>query len=502
MSVRTVTGTIEGVDLPNGVEAFLGIPYAKPPMGDLRWKPPVALDSSNQTIRCDEFGASAMQFEDPVEPASLHRQSEDCLTLNVWRPAGHDSACDEALPVMVYIHGGAYFSGGSADPLYNGANFVAEHPVVMVSLNYRINLFGSLCLDALPGGEDYKEAGYLNILDQICALKWINDNIAAFGGDPDTITLFGESAGSSSAALLSVCPAAKGLFRRVIMESGPIDLYKTPEKGAPYARELMEILGCENVGQMVAKSADELIEAMQVLCDCHPFEVSLTYAPVCDGTLLPRKPMKAWKEGAAKDIQFMIGSTEDEFNYFKFYFKPEDMPAFWGGQTPFHFDGELDIRDWEKVFVEAYPELDLIENYIEFMNQTGFRVMGDYMAEMQSAYNPVYDYLFRYKSTIEGMGSCHAIEVPFVLHNLDTPNGLEFTGPNPPEHLSQEMGDCWYSFAKCGVPVMPDGTPWLPYTAEFHAAMVIDEKAWIQERDINEKNNGLFRDMCDVLTNE
>ena len=502
MKVTTATGIMEGVLLPNGVEAFLGIPYAEPPVGGLRWKPPVPLAVSDREIRCDAFGASAMQFEDPVEPASLHRQSEDCLTLNIWRPQGASGEGGDPLPVMVYIHGGAYFSGGSADPLYNGANFTAEHPVVMVSINYRINLFGSLCLDCLPGGAEYRQAGYLNILDQICALEWINENIAAFGGDPDTITLFGESAGSSSAALLSVCPAAKGLFRRVIMESGPIDLYKTPEKGAGYAEELMGILGCSTVQQMVDKTAGELIDAMQVLCDRHPFEVSLTYAPVCDGTLLPRKPLKAWAQGAAKDIQFMIGSTEDEFNYFKFYFEPEDMPAFWGGQTPFHFDGTVDITQWEQMFADAYPELDLVGNYIEFMNQTGFRVLGDYMAELQSAYNPVYNYLFRYKSTIEGMGACHAIEVPFVLSNLDTPNGLEFTGPNPPAHLAREMGRCWYSFAKRGVPVAPDGVPWLSYTAEHHGTMVIDGDAWLQERDINEKNNGLFRPMYAGLLEE
>ena len=498
MDVKTRTGILRGVTAKPNVEAYLGIPYAKPPVGELRWRPPMRLDDSTEVLSCGSFGFSAMQFEDEVEPASLREQSEDCLTLNIWkRKDGGDN-----LPVMVYIHGGAYFSGGSSDPLYNGANFVADHDVVMVSINYRINLFGSLCLTALPGGEDYVEAGYLNILDQICALEWIKENIAAFGGDPDNVTLFGESAGSASAALLAVCPKAKGLFRRVICESGPIDLYKTREKGEPYAKELAEILDCASVSELLEKTADELLEGMQVLCDRHPFEVSLTYAPVCDGTLLPSKPMRAWKEGAAKDVDVMIGSTEDEFNYFKFYFKPEQMPDFWGGQTPFHFDEMLNIKDWEKVYADAYPEKDLIDDYIEFMNQTGFRVMTDLMAEQQSAFRPTYDYLFKYKSTIDGMGACHAIEVPFVLNNLDTPNGLEFTGPNPPEHLAKEMGSAWYSFAKSGIPTDPSGKDWEPYTATDHAQMVIDETAWDQMRDINEKNNELFRPMCDVLINE
>lgn len=302
-----------------------------------------------------------MQFKDEVELASMHEQSEDCLTLNIWkrRDAG------TGLPVMVYIHGGAFISGGSADPLYDGANFAAGHDVVIVTLNYRIGLFGSLCLTALPGGEGYVEAGYLNILDQICALEWIKENIDAFGGDPGNITLFGESAGSASAALLAVCPRAKGLFQRAICESGPIDLYKTRGKGEPYAAELAEIMGCSSVADMLGKSAEDLMAGVQELCDRHPFEVSLMFSPVCDGTLLPKKPMKAWKNGAAKDVDIMIGSTEDEFNYFKFYFKPEELPDFWRGQIPFHFDESLDIAVWEKAYEDAYPEEDLIENCID-----------------------------------------------------------------------------------------------------------------------------------------
>ena len=177
MKVKTRTGIVSGKTLENGVEAFLGIPYAKQPVGDLRWRAPERLDDS----------------DDEVELASLHEQGEDCLSLNVW-VRGH---ARKNLPVMVYIHGGAYFSGGSADPLYNGSNFAAAKDVVIVSINYRLNLFGSLLLDCLPGGEDYKDAGYLAILDQIRALEWVHENISAFGGDPNCVTLFGESAGSS-----------------------------------------------------------------------------------------------------------------------------------------------------------------------------------------------------------------------------------------------------------------------------------------------------------------
>lgn len=498
MKVKTRTGVKESVAVGNGVEAFLGIPYAKPPVGERRWRAPERLDDSDDLQVCDALGCSAMQERDKIELASLHEQSEDCLALNIWRKAD----AGDGLPVMVYIHGGAYFSGGSADPLYNGANFAAAHDVVIVTINYRLNVFGSLCLWALPGGEDYADAGYLNILDQICALEWTKENIAAFGGNPECITLFGESAGSSSAALLSVCPKAKGLFQRVICESGPIDLYKTREKGAYFARELAKYSGCKSAQDFLAMSSDDVIEGMLKYCAAHSFEVSLTFAPVCDGTLLPQKPMKAWAEGAARDVDVMIGCTEDEFQYFTFYFKPEEMPDFWGGQLPIHFDDQIDVKRWEDVYAQANPDKPIEDNYIDFMNQTGFFVLSDLMAEQQSAYRPVHNYLFRYKSRIEGMGACHAIEVPFVLKNLDTKDGLEFTGPNPPAHLADEMSNAWYGFAKNGVPTTPNGIEWPGYDAENHVHMVVDENGWVVERDRNEKADRLFRPMADVLLND
>ena len=210
--VTTKTGVLEGFIEENGVSAWLGVPFAKPPVGGLRWKPAQRLEDSGEHVACLAMGPSAAQFLDEVEPASLHEQSEDCLYLNIWvkDPSKRNQ------PVMVYIHGGAYFSGGAADPLYYGANFAANHDVVLVSINYRLNVFGSLQLSVLPGGDEYPEAGYLAITDQMAALEWLQENVAQFGGDPDCITLFGESAGSASAALMAVTPRAKGLFKRAI----------------------------------------------------------------------------------------------------------------------------------------------------------------------------------------------------------------------------------------------------------------------------------------------
>ena len=494
--VTTKTGVLEGFIEENGVSAWLGVPFAKPPVGGLRWKPAQRLEDSGEHVACLAMGPSAAQFLDEVEPASLHEQSEDCLYLNIWvkDPSKRNQ------PVMVYIHGGAYFSGGAADPLYYGANFAANHDVVLVSINYRLNVFGSLQLSVLPGGDEYPEAGYLAITDQMAALEWLLENVAQFGGDPDCITLFGESAGSASAALMAVTPRAKGLFKRAICESGPIQLYKTPENAAPYALEFAAIMGCKTVAELAQKTTGEILEGMQTLCDRHHFEVSLMFSPVCDGALIPRKPMRAWCEGAAADVDIMIGSTGDEFTYFKFYFKPEEMPDFWHGQTPFHFDDALDIADWEKAYKKAHPEKDFLENYTDFMNQTGFFVGADLMAEAQSRFNDTYNYLFKFKSRLEGMGSCHAIELPFVFDHLDVQTVVDhITGPNPPQHLADEMGEIWYSFAATGKPSCAGVPDWPCFSEEDHAYMVMDEDGWIVKRDINEKNLRLFAPMFDSL---
>lgn len=497
-TVKTRTGELEGFVTENGVRAFLGIPYAQQPVGALRWKAPQPLHDSDELIECKKFGHTAVQIWDEVELASQTPQGEDCLKLNVWVKDPEK----KKQPVMVYIHGGAYFSGGPNDPLYNGANFAARKDVVLVSIGYRLNIFGSLYLKALPGGDEYPDAGHLAIMDQAAALTWIKENIAAFGGDPDNVTLFGESAGSASIALLSVAPAASGLFQKAICESGPIQLYKTPKFGELYAKDFAKMLGCTTAQELAEKSTEDLLHAVEDMCERRRFEVSLMYSPVCDGAYLPAKPMKAWKDGAASDITFMMGSTGDEFKYFSFYFTPEETPDFWHGQFNIHFDGQEDPKKWEKVYEEAYPERDLIDNYIDFMNNTGFFVGCDLMAEEQSKFGDVFVYRFDYKSKIEGMGACHAIEIPFVLENLDTPDGLSFTGENPPQELADKMNDTWYAFAKTGNPSTAELGDWPLYTAQEHVTMYIDDKTWEPHLDINEKNLKIFTPMYECLLSD
>lgn len=500
VQIKTRYGVMVGQDTPEGVQSFLGIPYAKPPVGARRWKAPESLEPSDDAYDCSDFGYSAMQKYDPVMFASRRQQNEDCLTLNIWRR--DDKAKD--LPVMVFIHGGAYVEGGSSDPMYDGTNIVKRNNVIYVTFNYRVNLFGFMNLASLPGGDEYKESGLCGTLDQLAALKWVHENIEAFGGDPDNVTLFGESCGSGSTMLLSVSPEAKGLFRRAIGESGPIQLYNTPEQTAPYAQEFMEMLGCKSAQELAALPVgDIMMKFTGEFFEKHIHEVSLIFAPTVDGKVLPKQPFKAFKEGAAKDIQLMTGCNGNEFSYWRMYFKDlaAEMPDFWHHQAIFHFDNKLDSAKYEAEWKQAHQGEDAGESYLEYTNQIGFRVGTDLMAEFQSQYrDDTYDYLFTYESKIPKMGSCHAIELPFVMHNTQRPDlPATMTGEVPPMHIADEMADAWASFAATGKPVSGVGDEWLPYGAsgEHHTMVISEDEGWTLGTDVNKDNIDLLRPAFD-----
>ena len=209
LSVKTRYGTFNGFVDKQGVKTWLGIPFAQPPVGKLRWRAPEPLKPSNKTRDAKKFGFTAMQVVDENELASKNPQSEDCLTLNIWTRGQKKN-----LPVMVFIHGGGFQTGGSSDPLYNGSNFAAANDVVIVTINYRLAVFGFVNFGAIDSA--FEGTGYLGLKDQVAALAWVKENISAFGGDPDNVTIFGESAGAISCMMQMVIPAAKGLFGKAI----------------------------------------------------------------------------------------------------------------------------------------------------------------------------------------------------------------------------------------------------------------------------------------------
>ena len=480
--VRTRYGIYNGFIDKRGVRTWRGIPYAKPPVGKLRWHAPKPLTPSDNEFDAKKFGSSPMQARDPFEAASLLKQSEDCLTLNIWT-----SGAKNNLPVMVFIPGGGFVGGGSGDPLYNGANLAANHDVIVVTINYRVNIFGFMNFAAIDSS--FEDSGYLGLKDQIAALQWVKENIAEFGGDPDNITVFGESAGAASAMLLMVTPAAQGLFKKVIAQSGHLAFYHTFEQSARLAEHFMELGGFKNMRELMKKPVEELMATYTKLCDENLYTTEIDYFPTCDGKYLPAHPLKALSDDAARDVKLLTGTTADEYRYWAVYFDDmiEAIKPFHKKLIPNVYEGEFSepevlYQTWEKVHPE-FAALKSDERYLEFTNQLDWRVGQELAAEYQSKFNSVYFYLFSQASPDKNLGSCHAIDLPFVFDNPS-----EEIEPKPSAKLVKQVQATWVSFATTGNPnnaLIPD---WKPYTADDRQTMEINSKAWTCHKDLNASN--------------
>ncbi len=483
--IKTRYGIFNGFIDKRGVKTWLGIPYAKPPIKNLRWHTPEKLNPSDKEFSAKKFGNSPMQDRDSVEPASLLKQSEDCLTLNIWTNSDKKN-----LPVMVFIHGGAFINGGSGDPLYNGANLAASGDVVIVTINYRLNIFGFMNFAGIDS--DFEGTGYLGLQDQIAALTWIKENIENFGGDPDNVTIFGESAGSISAMLLMVTPAAKNLFNKVIAQSGHLSFYQDPNYSAKFAEDFMNFGGYKNMSDMMKKSARELIATYEKFSDQRDFSMDLDYMPTCDGKFLPMHPLRALKDGAARGIKLLTGTMQEEYRYWTLYYDEtfvRNMPEIHARFTPVMYEGEFFYREelyntWQK----NHTELDEVKRYFEFANQLDWRIGHELVAEYQSAFDDVYFYLFNQKSPVENLGSCHALDLPFVFGN-PSPE-IE---PNPSAKLIRQVQAAWVSFATTGKPKSYVTPLWKNYSAEDRETMVINDVAWICRKDWNTENLAALR---------
>ena len=306
LAVKTRTGIFVGEN-DKDVISFYGIPYAKAPVGDLRWKAPEKLEDCNKVFEAKQFGPSSIQVCYEGNPLSSHQQSEDCLYLNVYTT---DIASDELKPVVVYFHGGDFSYGGSADPLWDLQNFAKNSNVVAVSFNYRLGLLGYMDFSDIPGGEDYKDASNLGLLDQIAALEWVKENIKNFGGNPKQITAIGDSSGGISISLLAVCKRAKGLFNKAIILSG------NPISSLPYnadvtieKQNILKAASASSMKELLALSESEIATLTQKL-------KGDLLIPKCDGKLIPEDIYEAYEQGEADGIEFIICASKDISNVY------------------------------------------------------------------------------------------------------------------------------------------------------------------------------------------
>ena len=307
-AIRTRTGIYVG-EKHRKIISHLGIPYAKPPVGELRWKAPEPLPASDAVFEAKHFGASAIQVEHKGSIIRHHRQSEDCLTLNII--TGRQKT-ESGKPVLVLFHHGDFTCGGSVDPLIYGGRFTARHPdVVFVSFNYRLGIFGFIDFSEIPGGEARPDTLNLGLLDQVAALQWIRENIAAFGGDPDRITVLGFSSGATSILLLAATGQAKGLFQRAFVFNGsPFSAYDTPEASRNLAKNLLKETHTATMAELLQLKTETLKDAAQKLWKdmC---------APTCDGTWIPADVYQALQDGAASGVEFVIGFPSSQAMVFR-----------------------------------------------------------------------------------------------------------------------------------------------------------------------------------------
>ena len=477
LAVKCINGTFVGRKTEN-VIAYKGIPFVgRQPIGDLRWKAPVDCVPDDGVYEAYYMGKSPYQVDDISQIASLYVRGEDCLYLNVWKA---DEPSEEKKPVMVWIHGGAFEVGGTSEPREECTNFVKENPdVIVVSITYRLSVFGFFHLSHLPDGKDYPDAQNLGLMDQMMALKWVYENVAFFGGDPDSVTIWGQSAGGGSVTLLPLIEGSHAYFHHVIAESGSPIFTRSTEEAIGCTNELMEILGCKTVADLQKLDPQEFVDAADVL--------TLRVWPERDGKFLPLHPYEAYADGAAKDLDILQGCTQDELGYFVFGFGLDFYNEWAKGCQEKKL---AQLTDEEKALVESFCQDGKGGDYVYSSEERAcFARLFDHivfiaplfrMSENQTtAGGKSYTYYFTVESSWPLLKSGHAVELSEIFNH---PEETLVTGRSFDETFSKTMRKMWVQFAKTGDPslsaeISPDGKAheWPLYDLENKEVMVFDE---------------------------
>ncbi|WP_369232724.1 carboxylesterase/lipase family protein [Streptomyces sp. R21] len=479
--VETTDGRLRGT-VEGGLAVFKGVPYAAPPVGDLRWRPARPHPGWTRVREAVEFGPSAPQpFIEGGDPVlgghGFPPFDDDCLTLNVWTPAVDDAR----RPVMVWIHGGGFVSGSGSLPYYSGETFARNGDIVVVTLNYRLGPLGYLH----PGAEDGEpEAGNLWLTDQVAALRWVYENIARFGGDPDSVTVAGQSGGAMSTAALAGHPEAQGLFHRAILQSAPFGLaLPDPTAYAERTRTFLEAVGVGDVESLRQVPWPRLVEAMIVLfgSSARWGYWSTPFLPVIDGATLFRHPAETLLRDGGADIDVMIGWTRDEANFH--FALPE------GG-----YESATEHQVLDRVaatFADGAPEVYAayertrpgsrpVDVLMDLVSDELFRAPALKFAEGRAAMGrPVWAYQFDFEApALQGrLGAAHCLELPFVFDNFDSWSRSPFVegiGPAARQGLARSMHQAWISFVRDGNPNHPALPEWTRYETGGRSTMRFD----------------------------
>lgn len=468
--VQTSKGAIRGFT-KDGVAIFLGIPFAKPPVGDLRWKAPVEMDEWSGIKECKQFSASPMQnapapfaywseeFLIPKEPIG-----EDCLYLNVWT-----KKTSKPKPVLVYIYGGGFRSGGTACPIYDGTN-MAKEEVVFVSINYRVGVFGFMTHPELSKESPSQTSGNYAIMDLIAGLKWVKQHIAQFGGDPNKVTIAGQSAGASAVSILCASPLAKGLFRGAILQSGALGLglalpnpnqaIENKDRVEQMGLALGEKLNAHSIASLRMKSAEEIQKA----------NIG-NAAPYPDGYVIPFNYKETYQKGEQNDVNLIIGWNKDDRLGGKLLNAEQYKQAI---QTRF--------KEKAAKVLELYPgnsDEQAANSQIEMGRNDAFGSKQYELAKLQELKGKGKVFMYRFNRNVPAhtpetqFGAFHTGEVPYAYNNLHTVN-------RPFEEadklLAKQMSTYWLNFTKIGNPSGPTVPTWPAYNQQSKLIMLLDTK--------------------------
>jgi para-nitrobenzyl esterase len=480
--VKIDSGQLEGI-AHEDVVSFKGIPFAAPPVGPLRWRPPQPPQSWSDVRKADSYGADCMQVPFPSDAAPLGvKPAEDCLYVNVWLPAKPPQG---KLPVFVWIYGGGFVNGGSSPAVYDGSQF-ARQGVAFVSFNYRLGRFGFFAHPALTAEQPAGPWANYAIMDQIAALQWVQRNIAAFGGDPHNVTICGESAGGISVHILMTSPAAAGLFNKAIVQSGggrPGIFRDRQLKGGAQSAEALGVAfarkegtegeGAEALRKLRELPADELAKNLNLASMGDPTYVG---GPVVDGQIITGNPSQLYAAGKGARVPMMVGATSQDIGFMQANSIDELLKKF--GANADEARTVYAVHDSDDVRFVA------------------FRMGGDQMMIEPARYvarglaargQPVYEFRFSYVAeSIRGqfggvMGAMHASDIPFAFDTVAAKYGQELTPGD--EAAARAINGYWVAFAKTGKPEVSGQPVWPAYDAQTDMIMNFTNTGPVAEPD-------------------